>query len=319
MYATLKQTIDQQREQLTILLGRTMAQLAARCPPIMSDRAALESLLQAELSKIPYCKHLYVLDAQGVQHMANVTREGLDASHVGRNRMDRPYMQQIVGHTDFKLSAAYISRNQKRPSLTAIQVIRDQDSKRMGFLGADYDLRELPGSQGIYQEDTGWQQMKGDPAIRGGLFAQCRCESEMDRQLDIVLPVMRELMVEHGVFHGKLHFSSNRATIWLVDDPFAYRIHRIEELIAPDICLAYPHRPYTSRACVPESSIMPVLELFRSLRFADENIYLRAGSLNLCNGLVSLNFSCDGSHYLPYDTFLSQGLAFWYGSLGMGS
>jgi hypothetical protein len=31
----------------------------------------------------------------------------------------------------------------------------------------------------------------------------------------------------------------------------------------------------------------------------DENIDLRSGSLNIYNGIVGLNFSCDGSHYMP--------------------
>jgi hypothetical protein len=278
----------------------------------------LEALLQEELPNIEYCKHLYVLDANGVQITANVTRDGLDNNHFGRERSDRPYMQHIVGITDFKLSEAYISRNNKRPSLTAIQVIRNADGEgeRIGFLGADYDLRELPGSEGLYKEPDNWRQIKGDPAIRGGLFLQCRCESEMDRQIDTILPLFTELMTEHGVFHGKLHFSSSRATVWMVDDPYAYRILSIDDLTDPDTCLAYPRRPYTDRAIMPADKIAPVFELFRALRFADENVYLRAGSLNICNGMVALNFSCDGSHYLRYDEFLEKGTGFWFGVMG---
>ncbi|MDM8547479.1 PDC sensor domain-containing protein [Candidatus Venteria ishoeyi] len=314
---TLKQSVNQQREKLTLLLGKALLKLAKCCPPIMQLRIELEALLEAELPNIGYCKHLYVLDAQGVQVTANITRTGQDLSHFARNRMTRPYMQEIIGHTDFKLSEAYISRNKKRPSLTAIQVIRDESGERIGFLGADYDLRELPGSLGVYQEPNSWRQIKGDPAIRGGLFLQHRTESEMDRQLDMVLPLLQELILEHGVFHGKLHFSSNRGTIWLVDNPYSYRILNIEELCDPDICLAYPHMPYTQRAIVPAQQIMPVFNLFRTLRFADDNIYLRAGSLNVCNGMVALNFSCDGSHYLPYDEFLNNGVKFWFGALGV--
>lgn len=313
--ANLQEAITQQREQLTALLSRTMRKLAAACLPKLADRAAMNQLLSEQLPQIEYCKHLYVLDAAGVQISDNITREGVDSSHFGRDRMDRPYMQDIIGSTDFKLSEAYISRNKKRPSLTAIQVIRAPDGEYVGFLGADYDLRELPVSAGVYQEPSTWRQIKGDPAIRGGLFLQCRTESEMDRRLDDILPLITELMREHGVFHGKLHFSSNRATIWLVDDPFAYRILNIDDLSDADICLAYPRRPYTERAIVPQDAIPQVFDLFRQLRFADETLYLRAGSLNLCNGLVSLNFSCDGSHYLRYDEFLERGIQFWFGTL----
>jgi hypothetical protein len=317
--ANLQETIRQQRAQLTALLSRTMRKLAAACAARLNERSALEQVLSEALAHIAYCKHLYVLDAAGQQLTDNITREGADPTHFGRDRSLRPYLRDIIGSTDFKLSNAYISRNKKRPSLTAIQVIRDAEGQHIGFLGADYDLRELPGSEGIYQEPDTWRQIKGDPAIRGGLFLQCRIDSTMDQQLETILPLFTELMIEHGVFHGKLHFSSNRATIWLMDDPYAYRILNIDELTAPDTCLAYPHRPYPARAIVPPGDIAKVFALFRTLRFADDNIYLRAGSLNLCNGLVALNFSCDGSHYLRYDDFLSKGIDFWFGTLSVPS
>ncbi len=315
MNTTLQEAVQQQREHFTAILGRKLLKLAKTCALVLPERTQLEALLTQELSHIDYCKHLYVLDADGLQITANITREGADHSHFGRNRMERPYMQEIVGHTDFKLSQAYISRNKKRPSLTGIQVIRGLTGERIGFLGADYDLRELPGTADIYQEPQNWRQIKGDPAIRGGLFLQSRAESVMDTQMDDVLSLMCELMIEHGVFHGKLHFSSSRATLWLMDDPYSYRILSIDDLIDPDICLAYPHRPYTERAQVPPTKIRAVFDLFRELRFADENVYLRAGSLNICNGMVALNFSCDGSHYLPYDDFLHKNVEFWFGTL----
>ena len=307
----LQESIRRQREALTALLGERMHELALRCAPIIGERGSLEALLAASLSELAYCKHLYVMDADGIQITDNITRTGPDPAHPGRDRPDRPHMQGIVGSTDFKLSDAYISRNKKRPSLTAVQVIRDEQGARIGFLGADFDLRELPHTGGLYQEPDSWRQIKGDPAIRQGLFLQQRVPSEMDTHLDEVLPLMNELMTEHGVFHGKLHFSSSRATIWLVDDPFSYRILAIDELLDPDICLVYPRRPYTVRATVPPALIMPVFELFRSLRFADETVYLRSGSLNIVNGMVSLNFSCDGSHYMRYDEFLSKSSDFW--------
>ncbi|WP_459873858.1 PDC sensor domain-containing protein [Endothiovibrio diazotrophicus] len=315
MASNLKSAILKQRQRLTALLGEPMFKLARRCAEAMGDRAALEGLLREGLATIPQSKHLYVLDATGRQLTDNITRDGPDPAHFGRDRAERPYMLGILGSTDFKLSEAYISRNKKRPSLTAVQVIRDPDGRHVGYLGADYDLRELPGTEGLYQESHAWRQIKGDPAIRGGLFLQQRAQSRMDEHMDDVLPLMTELMVEQGVFHGKLHFSSSRATIWLVDDPYNYRLLSIDELIDPDICLAYPHRPYTERAVVPRETIEPIFEMFRRLRFADETIYLRAGSLNVCNGMVALNFSCDGSHYLPYDEFLGKGLEFWFGVL----
>lgn len=300
---------------LTRLLGEAMHDLAIRCAQVMEVRSSLEILLTNALPKLSYCKHLYVLNADGKQIINNITQYGADPDHFGRDRSDRPYMQDIIGTTDFKLSEAYISRNKKRPSLTAIQVIRTPDGEHVGYLGADFDIRELPLSPNESKEPDAWRQIKGDPAIRSGLFLQQRIESLMDARMDQVLTIMNELITEHGIFHGKLHFSSSRGTIWHVDDPFVYQILNIDELTNPDIFLAYPQRPYPERAIVPPENVMPVFEMFSKLRFADENVYLRAGSLNIINGMVGLNFSCDGSHYMPFDEFLEKNTEFWFGTL----
>ena len=70
---------------------------------------------------------------------------------------------------------------------------------------------------------------------------------------------------------------------------------------------------------MPFSSIFPPNGRAASSRccarrsFAAETIYLRSASLNIVNTIVGLNFSCDGSHYLPYDEFLQKDNSFWFG------
>jgi hypothetical protein len=71
---------------------------------------------------------------------------------------------------------------------------------------------------------------------------------------------------------------------------------------------------YHERAIVPANDVASIFEIFRQLRFADKNVYLRAGSSNVINGMVGLNFSCDGSHYMPFDKFLEKNLDFWFGT-----
>ena len=92
-----------------------------------------------------------------------------------------------------------------------------------------------------------------------------------------------------------------------------------DDLVDPDVCLAFPHAPYPADAVVPEAQIRPILDTFKHLRFADETIYLRAGSVNIFNGIVGLNFSCDGSHYIPWAEFLDKKLDFWLGSNSLES
>lgn len=309
----LRNAVIDKRNVLKQQLRDKLSRYAQRLASTINNPVALDSLLAEIFNELQYCKYMYVLDPDGVQITPNLTRDGLDETQKGRDRSLRPYMAGMFGKTDFRLSRAYISRTARRPSLTAMQKIRDPAGKRLGFLGIDYDLRELSQGEGIYRENQQWQQIKGDPSIRNNLFTQSRVQSEMDDHLDDVFALMVELMQENGIFHGKLHFASSRATVWHVDDPYDYRLLSIAELLKPDICLAFPRRKYFERAIVPKDEIVTVFKQFAALRFADETIYLRAGSLNTVNGMVGLNFSCDGSHYLSYKEFLGKGLGFWFG------
>jgi hypothetical protein len=309
----LQKTVQKQRIILKELLFESMSDLATACSAVMDNRQALEDILSKEMSTADYCKYLWVLDKHALQLTDNVMRVGIKHGQVGRDRVARHYMQRALKGEDYYLSDAYISRNSKRPSLTAIKIIYGEDGHVAGYLGADFDLRELPNTADAYKNEKDWKQVKGDPAIRSGLFSQQRVESAMDAQIDDVLGVVQELILEHGVFHAKLHFSSSRATLWLVDNPFDYQILNIDELSDPDICLAFRRQGYFDRATVDAKDISLVFQQFKELRFVDETIYLRAASLNVVNGMVGLNFSCDGSHYMHYEEFLEKNTTFWFG------
>ncbi|MGB0721956.1 MAG: PDC sensor domain-containing protein [Gammaproteobacteria bacterium] len=314
MSHTISHSANAQRALLKDMLSEELLDLSKGIIPFMGSASALDDHLHALFSAIKHCKYVYVMDARGVQISGTVTRYGPDDEQRGRDRSSRPYMQHIhSGDTDFKLSQAYISKNKKRPSVTAVQRIRDANNATIGYLGIDFDLRELPHSEVIYEEPSQWRQIKGDPVIRGNVFAQQRVDSVMDKDIDGVLSVHRELMLEQGVHHCQIHFSSSRSTIWHIDDPYVYRILTMDELSDPDIVLAYPRRPYFRRNIVPQADIGKVFALFKALRFADPTIYLRSASINLVNGKIGLNFSCDGTHYLNHDEFLAKGLDFWFG------
>jgi len=314
MSQALQAAVARQRLLLHDRLAATLGRLAAPCSSAWGDRATLEALLVEALPSLPSCKYLYLLDRQARQVTSNVSHQGLLADHYGRDRSDRPYLADALAGAPFSLSSAYLSRNRRRPSLTAVQRLAAADGSLLGFLGADFDLRDLPLTRELYRQSDHWLQLKGDPAIRGGLFYQQRVESLMDTRIDAVLDLFQELVLAHGVFHGKLHFSSSRATLWLFDDPYRYRVLDYEDLSDPSICLAYPRRSYAQEALIPADKVGAVLHTFRDLRFMDENIYLRSGSLNIMNGIISLTFSCDGSHYMRWDEFLDKRLGFWLGS-----
>jgi hypothetical protein len=306
----LKASVARQRTALYNLLVEPMAFLARRCAAVWPDRDRVDACLQAGLRNGPHSRYLYAMDPDGTQISDTAEAAGFLRADFGRDRSQRPYMRQPIPEHGLLLSEAYISLRAQRPSLTAVQRV-ERDGVSLGTLGADFDLRDLPLTRALYRQPARWHQLKGDPAIRGQLFEQRRAESLMDQHMDLILSVTEELVTQSGVFHAKLHFSSSRASIWLVDDPYRYRILGFEELSDPNICLAFPHHDYPRDSVLPPEAVKPILEGFRQLRLADEVIYLRSGSLNIFNGMVSLNFSCDGSHYLPYRDFLHRESPFW--------
>jgi len=219
--------------------------------------------------EVPYCLFLYVVDTNGIQISNNVSLGGLLPDHYGRDRSQRPYMREAVPSWGFLLSDAYLSRRANRPSLTALQVIR-RDDETLGFLAADFDLRDLPVTTERYEESGEWRQIKGDPAIRGTVFQQCRVDSLMDQNMDPACAILEELLTER--------------------------------------------RPYPDNALIPQERIGSILNSMRQLRLADETLYLRSASINIFNGMLSLTFSCDGTHYMSWQEFLDKDVIFWLGS-----
>jgi hypothetical protein len=293
------------REPLTLLAGK--------CAPAWGDRDRLNAVLLHGFSAIPYCGYLYAVDTNCVQTSDNVIATGLMPGYYQRNRAERPYMKEAMPAWGFLLSDAYINLSAHRTSLTALQVVISDSGELLGYLGADFCLRNLPVTSALYQEPGKWRQVKGDPAIRGNLFQQTRTESPMDRNIEDALSILEELLTERGVFQCQIHFSSSQATIWTIDDPLRYRILDQEVLRDPDICLVYPSRPYPVDATIPRTEITAILDEMQALRMIDTTIYLRTASINIYNGMISLTFSCDGSHYMHYDEYLAKGTAFWSG------
>ena len=105
--------------------------------------------------------------------------------------------------------------------------------------------------------------------------------------------------------------SSSRATAWFIDDPFRYRLLDHEALADPDICLSYPRRAYPMDTLIPPAKVRSILSAMRELRLKDQTMYLRSASINVFNGMVSISFSCDGSHFMGYEQLLNRTGPFW--------
>lgn len=148
-----------------------------------------------------------------------------------------------------------------------------------------------------------WLQIKGDPSVRRFLFEQTREASIFDSRIDDLVAIVDQLLTMRGVFHAKIHFSSNQLTCWLYNDPYRYRVYVGEEVFEPGFLEHFPKAVPIDKPLIPADQIKPTLEQFKRLRLKDATVYLRNASINRINGLIGMSFSCDGSHYVPFKEF----------------
>jgi hypothetical protein len=304
-----------QRGHLAQALSAPLERLARECAAVWELPAAMDTVLTSHLAHLPRCRLLYTLDADGIQHSANVRAGGAEDRFRGQDLSQRPLWPGEAPPSGLSLSAVYVDQHDGLPCITALAAVPGPSGPR-GYVAADFALHDLhlpapePGG-------ASWAQYRGDPAIRGTLFLQQRAETGLEAEMDRVLGVIETLFAEGGIFHAKIHFSGSRVTLWGTADPFRYHVHTLEEMRDPELFLAYPAP--AEPPCPGEGAerVAAVLERFKELRRMDDTLYLRAGSLNLCNELVGLNFSCDGTHYLGVGDFLAKGMDFWIGEGGV--
>lgn len=318
---TTREIQQAQRNGLSQLLHEPLERLAGECAVHWDAPATLDGVLSANLAALPRCRLLYALDVEGIQNTANVGAAGTQDCFRHQDLSGRPLWPSELPEQGLALSAVYVDQHDGIPCITALHAVSGREGV-LGYLAADFALHDLhlPAPE---PDGPGWAQYRGDPAIRGTLFLQERAETRLETEMDAVLAVLATLFAEGGVFHAKIHFSGSRVTLWGTADPFRYHVHTLEEMLDPDLFLNYPGSGEPPCPGEAAEQVARVLERFKELRRMDDTLYLRAGSLNVCNSLVGLNFSCDGTHYLGVGDFLSKGMAFWVGegvpSAGQGA
>jgi len=312
--SALQQAITSKKDHLATLVEHPLERLAERCAEVWMDADALDKIFLEAHKDIPFAHLLFALNIDGIQVSSNVEPGGeADESWRGLDQSNRPYLMKNLPYRGVILSSVYISLRTHKQCITVLHAV-NKDEKLLGFICADFSMADIPEPEHTAKQDFHWTQFRGDPAVRGTVFMQQRANSLLDEHIDEVLALINILMVEHGVFHTKIHFSSGRISMWLLEDPYSYHIYTVDELINPDLCLAFPLVKYPENAKIPAEQIKGILDQFKDLRFADETIYLRSSSVNLMNSILGLTFSCDGSHYMPYEEFLERDLAFWLGA-----
>ena len=310
--STIRHSVDEKKSMLASVIREPLGALAADCGDVWPDQRQVDEILRQGLASVPHCKLIYAWDRDNRVVSSMIGEQGLDESWRGRDLSERPYLTRNLPFRGIMLSSVYVSEYDSRRTITALQAINPRNHLE-GFIAADFDVSELLQDARLEIVNAPYRQYRGDPAVRGTLFQQRRVQSEFDQSVDAAFERLAELIHDCGVFHTKILFSSSRVSLWFYDDPYQYQLLSVHELLDDDLLLAYPERKYPSRAVVTPEQVCEVYRLFRALRYIDETIYLRSGSVNIINGMVGLTFSCDGSHYMTVQEFLDRDVEFWMG------
>ena len=309
---TLAQEIAEKKRLLYVQVSARMMSMANSCIHYIKKEDELDYYLKQGISRLDHCSMLYVTDCNYRQISSNVTNENIINKFRGQNLSSRPYLQSTVPLKGMVSSDIYQDERSSKTCITLVHAIYSKQGLE-GFLFADFNLNDLPVDSAARKMFDQWQQFKGDPAIRGGLFQQHRNNSLLDLNIDKVHELSELLLLDNGVFHIKLHYSSSRLSLWLYDKPHHYQVHSINELLDGTVFSCYQKQKYPDDACVTEEQIHKVFSQYKQLRYADENVYLRSASLNIVNAMVGLNFSCDGSYYIPVKAFIDNSFEYWVG------
>jgi hypothetical protein len=310
----IKQTIGEQRKTLTTLFEPAMLNIAKRCAQVWSEMDKLDQVLSTHFALIPHCHLLYAIDKFGKQVSSNIASHTIDPSYREQDLSRRPFSVSLYPKRHFMLSSVYISQTTGCPCISAVQPVIDHTQQFLGFVVADFDLRQLPltvvNSNHPYLEKK-HKKSCGIPSVR---VQRSNTGGRIEQYFDDIQGILYKLISEHGVFQFILHYTSMQVIIWQVDDPYQYQRYSIEQLLDPNMYLVYPRHPYLARAKISPPQVQEVLGRFHSLRLVDEQFYLRSGSLNIINGIVSLSFSHEGSLYVPVEIFLSKDQYYWIGN-----
>lgn len=303
-----KETVSNKKKFLSSLIKAPMSQIEHACATRWQYLKELTAHLSDSLCRLPHCQLLYVINTDGTQLTGNITRNGIDNTWQDQDLSSRPYFSGNLPFRGMILSAVYLSQRTMQPCITAVQAI-NHNGELLGFIAADFHLKDLPIINTSTLQRIHLQNSQQHSA--NGQNIKKKRVTETDINIDYLIYALSTLMQEHNIFHCKLHFESERCNLWSYQNPHDYQLHRIEELMSPEIFSQYPACEFNRHSVVAAEQIPLLFAQLKALRQADDNTYLHSGSLNIVNGMVGLTFSHNESEYLHVDEFLNRDLGCW--------
>ncbi len=188
--------------------------------------------------------------------------------------------------------------------------------------------------------------IKGDPSLRESATLRKRYDSKVDSIFDQLEPNLEEIMLNRGIYRIFVGFNSGEIRTDSVFDPLRQEIHDAEKIADKDyIERHFPHISYTDKIALmrelyatlrasehykkipsywqnilnrrsqqwkplePEN-ISSVLSTVGKLRDIEE-YYLRNITICIVQGIVRMQFNCDGTQIIDahnFKSFLSENI-----------
>ena len=133
---------------------------------------------------------------------------------------------------------------------------------------------------------------------------QVYISSHFDDRLNDLVEIAKQLLVDKGVFHLAVHFSSSQLVCWMLDNPYSFRVYTSEEVFADDFLSLFAPLKTKAHNCIDKATILPILKSFKHLRNNAGGSELRNASIHMLNGYIGLTFACDDTRYINYKDFI---------------
>ena len=125
-----------------------------------------------------------------------------------------------------------------------------------------------------------------------------------DDNLDRLLVIANNLMLNKGVFHLSIHFSSSELVCWTFDNPYSYQVYTAEEVFSANFMRQFLPIKSIIHTCINKNKIAPILQSLKTLRNGKNESELRNASIHLINGYIGLTFACDDTRYINFKDFI---------------
>lgn len=189
--------------------------------------------------------------------------------------------------------------------------------------------------------------IRGDPSLRETTFDRKRYKSEVDENLDILEPILEELMLNRSTYKLFIGFNNGEIRTTSVFDPLREEVHSVEKMIDHSyIERQFPEVPYEDKMQLmrdmynymrqnpiyqrlpsywqnilarrsdgwepmEQEEIINVLSTLKTLREMP-TYYIRNITLSSVQSIVRMQFNCDGTQIVSaenYQQFLEDNLA----------